>query len=221
MKIRRQFLVATLSWCLLGGAFALCQESPDSNRKPLGYVARQQKKEREHGKKAARVIGDEDIVGPHMRRVTQWVATQIIIPAIRVTAVVPDTAKTSGQPDLADKMMTWFGPDLTACGLECAEAEYVRQFNAVHKGKLKILFSGNDSVGGYEAIVGHFELVDEYRGKMLGVFALIQTPVSISPATCMYRADAPEIEPACEAFISSIEVHMPEKYIYVEHHNYY
>ena len=221
MKIHRPCIAFVLSCLLMSGVAAVCQDSPDSNQKPLGDVVRRQKQEREHGKKAARVVGDEDIVGPHMKRVTQWVATQIIIPAIRVTAVVPDTARTSGQPNPADKMMTWFGPDLNACGLECAQAEYVRQFNLVHKGKLKILFSGDDSVGGYPALVGHFELVDDYHGKTLGMFALIQTPVSIAPATCMYRADAPEAEPACEAFIDSIEVYMPEKYIYVEHHNYY
>ena len=66
--------------------------------------------------------------------------------------------------------------------------------------------------------MAHFEILNDVRGKMLGTVALVETPLSTVMAYCMYNAkDRTDAEPECDAFISSLHVEVPERYVYVQH----
>jgi hypothetical protein len=80
----------------------------------------------------------------------------------------------------------------------------------------RILFDADDPVGDYEAREAHFEIMNDSRGKMQGTVAVIDTPFATLTAWCMYNAkDRTETEPECDAFISSLKVEVPERYVYV------
>lgn len=215
--------------CLITLAAATCaltsvspgQDSSQDASRPLGDVVRHQREGQEH-KKAKRVLGDDDMSGPHTHRVTGTAATTVIIPSITITGTVPDSVVMKTPPDMKQKMMISFGPSLDACfDLNCAESTYLRLFPATFGGVPKVLFDSDESVQGNRARVAHLEITHDERGKMFATVAFIQTTASAATASCIYTsADAPEVETACEAFIASLEVHIPEKYIYVQHRYY-
>jgi hypothetical protein len=186
---------------------------------PLGDVVRRQ--QAEHGKKAKRVVGDEDLGGFHLHEVQDTAATTVIIPDIRITAKVPDGISMTPAPDSKQKMHVWFGPGtLDKCvDIGCAEEEYLRLLPR-GVGSAKVLFESDESIDGYPGRVVHMEFSHDVAGKIFAIVAFIQTPVAVAAATCRYKAkDAPEVESDCEAFVRSIRIHMPERYIYVEHHH--
>jgi hypothetical protein len=200
---------------VFGAASTLCAAAQDDARPPsLGDLARKQKETPQ--KKAARVIGDDDM--PGSRTVWGDFATQVIIPNVRISAKAPRTAKMNAPYSPDQKAFVWFGPDLNRCfDVECAQATYLRDFHYRLAGTPKILFESDDSVGGFPARIAHFEIKSDVRGKILGIVALIATPFSSSAPTCMYlEKDSTEMESECEEFIGSLELHIPEKYIYVQ-----
>jgi hypothetical protein len=212
---RLAFLVM---WCVVACVCARAQD--DANQRPLGEVARNQKNTQQ--KRAVKVIGDEDIAGALTRTVWGDFATQVIIPNVRISAKAPLTVKMNIPYGPEQKAFVWFGPDLNRCfDLECAKATYLRDFHYALSGTPKILFEMDDSIDGYPARIAHLELKSDVRGKMLGVVALIATPFSSSAPTCLYlEKDSAEMESACEEFINSLELHIPERYIYVQHPSY-
>lgn len=186
---------------------------------PLGDVVRKQQTEREHGKKAKVVIGDEDIRSSHLHQIYGEAAVSVIIPYVRIVGMVPDGVSYFTRTD-AQKMHVWFGPgDLDRCfDLICAEGTYFSTLPRTIGGSVKVLFASDDSVDGNPARIVHFEITHDVRGKIIGTVALIQTPVATGAATCHYRvADAPQVESDCDAFIHSLKILMPERYIYVKH----
>jgi hypothetical protein len=213
-----RMLVLLVTCCVAAAAGAFAQD--DTTQRPLGDVVRNQKNTQQ--KKAAKVVGDEDIAGAQSRRVWGDFATQVIIPNVRISGKAPLTVKMNVPYSPEQKAFVWFGPDLNRCfDLECAKATYLRDFHYALAGTPKILFEMDDSIDGYPARIAHLELKSDVRGKMLGVVALIVTPFSSSAPTCMYlEKDSAEMESACEAFINSLELHIPERYIYVQHPSY-
>jgi hypothetical protein len=165
-------------------------------------------------KKAKRVLSDEDVAGPHKHEITGYTATTVIIPAIRITGAVPDA-------DLKQKMIVSFGPSLDSCfDVECAKSTYLRTFPQVFGGTPTVLFETDESIDGNRAQVIHLQFLHNVRGKMLATVALIQTPASAASATCMYQASDIDVETDCDAFIASLRIHVPERYIYVQHPRY-
>ena len=217
----RKILLVTMACVLVAIPHAIAQEgAADTNQPSLGDVVRHQKETTKQ--KAKRVLSDEDIPGSQTHVVWGDFAIQVIIPNIRISAKAPATVKMNAPYSPEQKVLVWFGPDLNRCfDVECAKATYLRDFHDKLAGTPKILFETDDSVDGYPARIAHLELKNDVLGKMLGVVALIATPFSSSAPTCMYlEKDAGEMETACEEFISSLELHMPGKYIYVQHPSY-
>ncbi len=214
--------------CLLALTGAWAQDSGDSGTQtPLGDVVRQQQGQRKHAKTAKRVVNDDDIPANHMQRLNAQVAEFVIIPAIRISGLTPiddsPTATILGQK--RDKIVVGFGPHLGErdwCGgpPECAEQAFLRRFQVGSRigTSGRILFDSDDAVGDYQARVAHFEILNDVRGKMQGTVAFIETPFSTVMAYCMYNAkDRTDAEPECDAFISSLHVEVPERYVYVQH----
>lgn len=220
----RIFAYSLLLGLALGGALGFCQN--DQAEKSLGDVVRQQRTNRQQSKTARRVISDDDITPPHSHWLRSQVAFTRIIPSIHVSALVPDGV--SADPDQKQKMYIGFGPEYwdgqyCDADLDCAAKTFMARLNrSPMTSGARVLFDEDTSIGGYAARVAHFELRHEVRGKMQGSVALVRVPVTVVAAYCMYRPeDKPEVEPQCDAFISSLRIAVPEKYIYVEHHNYY
>ena len=225
--------LAMLGWSglccmmLLPGAWA--QDATGTDQQiPLGDVVKRQREQRLDSKTAKKVVTDEDIPANHMQRFNGYVAEFRIIPAIRISGLVPlgDSPPATAIGQKKDKIYIRFGPTLLdsyACDngtLDCAEQAFVRRFQ--HGGKLgsaaRILFDLDDTVQNYPARVAHFEVTDDVRGKMRGNVALISTPVIIVTASCLYSVeDQAEAEAECETFVSSLNVDVPEKRINVEH----
>jgi hypothetical protein len=224
-RLRRLFWTALCCPVLLAGAWA--QDSPDSgSQTPLGDVVRRQREQQQHSKTAKRVVADDDIPASHTHWTRDWVAEFKIIPAVAISALVPidgsGTRTALGQKN--DKIYVWFGPHLGEAdcsnSLDCAEEEVLRKFQqGIWKGsKARILFDSDETVQDYAARVAHFEVVHDVRGKMQGSVALIATGVATLVASCMYSfQDRPEAERECDAFISSLRIDFPQKYIYVGH----
>ena len=217
-------VVRSIAILAVSGALTRASRGQDSSQdagRPLGDVVRHQQDEKER-KKAKHVLGDEEVSGPHRHQVTGTAATTVIIPYITITGMVPDSVVMNTPPNLKQKMVISFGPSLDACfDLKCAESTYLRSYPATFGGMPKVLFDSDEWVQGNPARVAHLEIMHDERGKMFATVAFIQTPASAATASCIYRsADAPEVETECEAFIASLEVHIPEKYIYVQHRYY-
>ena len=211
----RAALLVVLGICMLPQLKVRAQEA----QVPLGDVVRKQQTEREHGKKAKRVIGDEDIRSSRLHEIYGDAAVSVIIPNVRIVGMVPDGASYYTRTD-AQKMHVWFGPrDLDRCfDLICAEGTYMSLLPRMIGGPVKILFTSDDSIDGNPARIVHFEITHDVRGKIIGTVALIQTPVAAGAASCHYLAtDAPAVERDCDAFIRSLKIRMPERYIYVQH----
>ncbi|MGP0021326.1 MAG: hypothetical protein ACLPHP_22350 [Candidatus Sulfotelmatobacter sp.] len=220
MSNRKIFFV-TVGCLALSVPPAIAQDAAgDANQPSLGEVVRHQKETTQ--KKAKRTLSDEDVPGSSTHTVWGDFATQVIIPNIRISAKAPATVKMNVPYTPDQKALVWFGPDLNRCfNVECAKATFLRDFHYELAGTPKILFETDDSVDGYPARIVHLELKNDTLGKMLGVVALITTPFSSSAPTCMYlEKDGTEMETACEQFIGSLELHIPEKYIYVQHPSY-
>jgi hypothetical protein len=204
-------------------AGAAAQDS--ASAQPLGDVARQQKEQRQRAKPAQRVVTDEDIPANRARWIAGYAAEFKIIPDVRIRGLVPsDPASTPtffGQK--ADKIYVGFGPHLVDTGWcdgppECAEDAFLKRYQggAWVSGSARILFDADDSVGDYDARVAHFEVLNNGQGKMLGTVALIQTPIATLMSYCIYRMqDRTEAEPECDAFISSLQVEIPKRFVYV------
>src|SRR5262249_20102510 len=119
-----------------------------------------------------------------------------------------------------------FGPSLLqpdSCGigqLDCAEEDLLRTFQrgSWAGSRTRVLFDSDDMVQEYHARVTHFEILHDIRGKLLGVGAVIATPLSNVMAYCMYKEeDQSQAEDSCETFISSLSVKVPERFVYVQH----
>jgi hypothetical protein len=225
--LKFRFAMLCLSCLLASRAWA--QESGDTGP-ALGDLVRHQREQRQQGAKTAKkVVTDDDIPANRMHPVRDQVAEFVIIPAIRISGeAANDEAPTStvaGQK--SSKVSIEFGPHLTSppsCydgSLDCAEEALLAQYRigTWSGSRSKVLFDSDDAVQDFPARVMHFEVVHDVRGRMLGTAALIQTPVAILQAVCMYKAsNQAEAESQCDAFISSLQVDVPERYIYVEHH---
>ncbi len=214
---------------LVAGAWA--QESTGSGtdqQTPLGAVVKRQREQRQYSKTAKKVVTDDDIPANHTYRFNGYVAEYRIIPAIRISGLVPisDSPPATAIGQKKDKIYIRFGPTLMdpyACDngtLDCAEQAFLGRFQ--HGGKLgsavRILFDLDDTVQNYPARVAHFEVTDDVRGKIRGSVALIRTPIIIVTASCLYSVqDQAEAEAECETFISSLNVDIPEKRINVDH----
>ena len=204
--------------CLLAGTSLSQDSSPDSTPS-LGDMVRRQANESH--KKAKRVLSDEDVAGPHKHEISGYAATTVIIPDIRITGTVPDTVRMNLPTDLKQKMIVSFGPSLDSCfDVECAKATYLRTFPEVFGGTPTVLFETDEPIDGNRAQIVHLQFLHNVRGKMLATVALIQTPASAASATCMYKATDAEVETDCDAFIASLRIHVPERYIYVQHPRY-
>ncbi|MGA7077758.1 MAG: hypothetical protein ACLPZJ_05300 [Terriglobales bacterium] len=227
--------LALLGWsglcCLMLVAGAWAQESTGSGtdqQTPLGAVVKRQREQRQYSKTAKKVVTDDDIPANHTYRFNGYVAEYRIIPAIRISGLVPisDSPPATAIGQKKDKIYIRFGPTLMdpyACDngtLDCAEQAFLGRFQ--HGGKLgsavRILFDLDDTVQNYPARVAHFEVTDDVRGKIRGSVALIRTPIIIVTASCLYSVqDQAEAEAECETFISSLNVDIPEKRINVDH----
>lgn len=224
---KSHFVMLGMCCMLAGGGWA--QESGD-NGPALGDMVRHQREQRQQGTKTAKkVVTDEDIPANRMHSVRDQIAEFVIIPAIQISGMVPndDGPTSTAAGHKAAKVSVGFGPHLTgppSCydgSLECAEEALLAQYRigTWSGGRSKVLFDSDNAVQDFPARVVHFEVVHDVRGKMLGTAALIQTPAAILQAVCMYKAsDQAEAEPECDAFVSSLQVDFPKRYIYVEHH---
>jgi hypothetical protein len=213
---------------LVAGAWA--QDSANADAQvPLGDVAKRQREQRQHSKAAKKVVSDDDIPANHMHWMNGFAAEFKIIPAIRISGLVPndDSATAATKGEKKDKIYVQFGPHLTdpySCNdgsLDCAEEWFLKklQRGGMRANSARILFDSDEEVQEFPARVVHFEVLDDVRGKMQGTAALIETPVTIVTASCMYGVrDQSEAEAQCDAFISSLRIDIPEKFIYVEHH---
>jgi hypothetical protein len=208
---------------LIGGAWA--QDSTSGEQTPLGDVVRQQREQRLHSKTAKHVVSDEDIPASRMHSMNGCVAPSVIIPCIKVSGVVPDDtsslATEFGQKK--DKIYVGFGPgypDIYSCGsIDCEDA-FLHLFERAGwiASGARIRFDQDDTIQNYPARVAHFEALHNIRGKMQGTVALIAAPVATVVAYCMYSVqDRLEAEPECDTFISSLQVEVPKRYIYVHH----
>ena len=191
-------------------------------------MVRQQREQRQHSKTAKRVVSDDDIPANHMNWMNGWVAEFVIIPAVHISGLTPndDSSSATALGQKKDKIYVGFGPHLGErdwCGsgsLDCAEHAFLKRFQGGGwvASSARILFDSDDAVGDYTARVAHFEILHDTRGKMQGSAALIETPIATLMAYCMYNAkDRTEAEPECDAFISSLRVEVPQRYIYVQH----
>lgn len=213
---------------LLLAVIARAEDAPDGSSRPLGDVVRQQKSASQHGKTARRVLNDDDIAPSHTHWMVGWAATTKIIPAIKISGLVPD-----GLPDLAttapqgkQKIHIGFGPEISngySCaddGFDCAEQIFVEGLQ--RGGSLgraaRILFDSDGEVQGFRARVAHFEVRHEVQGRMVGTLVIVSVPPTVVVASCMYRElDRAEVEPQCDRFVSSLRIEAPKKFIYVEH----
>jgi len=214
-------LLAVLAASCALSCVSAAQDSSQDSGQPLGDVVRHQH-DGPQAKKAKRVLSDDDITGAHTWEVTGYAATSVIIPCIRITGMIPNTVPVRIPPDFKQKMIVSFAPSLDSCfDLNCAESTYLHLFRGVFGGTPKVLFESDDSLDGHPARIVHLEILNDELGKMMATVALIQTPASATSATCMYKlADAPDVETDCEKFVASLKVHVPEKYIYVQHPRY-
>lgn len=216
MSPRKIFLL-TVAWLVLPVPSVMAQDAGDANQPSLGDVVRHQKETTQ--KKAKRVVSDEDVPGATTRKVRGDFGVQVIIPNLMIYGKAPVSVRMNVPYTPEQKAFVWFGPDLNRCfNVECVKTTYLRDFHqGMAGGTLKILFESDDSVDGYPARIAHLELDSDVRGKMLGVVALIATPFSSVAPTCMYlEKDTTEMQPACEEFIASLEIHVPQNYIYVQ-----
>ena len=225
MTTLQKLLVISTALCALAFAATARAQDSGSNQAPLGDVVRQQREQRQHSKTAKKVVTDEDIPANRMRWTRDQVAEFLIIPAVQISGTIPNDSTTSKGTGLKhDKLTVWFGPHLgqdEACyGPDCAADAFLRKFQ---KGqwtgsRARILFDSDDTVDSYQARIAHFEVVHDVHGKWQGVVALIATPVATLAAACMYDFDDwAEAAPECDAFISSLQVKVPDRYIYVQH----
>ncbi len=222
--LRRLLWMALCGAVLAASAWAQDPTDP-GNQTPLGDVVRRQHEEQQHSKTAKRVVGDDDIPASHMHWTRDQVAEFKIIPAVIISALVPNdgpaTPTTLGMKN--DKIYVYFGPHLGEAdcsnSLDCAVEELLRKFQqGKWKEKARILFDSDEVIQEYDARVAHFEVVHDVRGKMQGSAAFIAAGVATLVATCMYSfQDRVEAEPECDAFISSLRINVPPKYIYVGH----
>ena len=215
-------------WCCTVASVAGGQEAAGSRpQTPLGDMVRQER-DHEHSK-AKRVVTDDDVPSTHMHRMRDQVAENRIIPAIRISGLAPDDTSQAATPvgQKRDRIYVGFGPHLTnddTCDAEdsnCSEELFLSKYErgGWAGSRTKILFDTDDAVQQFPARIAHFEVVHPVRGKMRGMVAFIATPIAPLSASCLYKVeDEAEAEPECETFISSLEVEIPEKYIYVEHH---
>jgi hypothetical protein len=221
----RKLTLLLVCMCLMGLSSARGQNSADCGA-PLGDVVRQQREQRQHSKTAKRVVSDDDIPASHVHWMNAWVAEYKIIPAVKISALVPNSTSgaVAGTAKFG-KIDAGFGPhlgerDWCEGSLDCAEESFLRTFQRPGwaGSRARILFDSDTSVGDYEARTAHFEVVNEVRGKLAGTVAVIQTPVATLKAYCIYNAkDRDEAEPECDAFISSLRVEVPQRYVYVHH----
>jgi hypothetical protein len=228
-KSHRSLFCWSILCSLVSVAGACAQDSTGASQQiPLGDVVKRQHEQQLHSKPAKKVVTDDDIPANQMQRFNGYVAEYRIIPAIRISGMVPisDSPPATAIGQKKDKIYVRFGPtllDADTCSdgtLDCAEEALIRQFGHGQKigSKARILFDADDTVQNFPARVVHFELDHDVRGKMQGSVALIRTPITIVTATCLYSLpDQAEAEPECETFISSLNVDVPEKRIYVEH----
>lgn len=217
--LRRLPWMALCCLVLMTGAWA--QDS--GSQPPLGDVVRRQQEQRQHSKTAKKVVTDEDMPANRMHWTRDQVAEFVIIPAVQISGMVPNgdssTAPVMGQKN--DKIYVSFGPHLgqaDSCGsLDCGEQFLGRfQRGKLAGSKARILFDSDEVVDGYQARVAHFEVVHDVLGKMQGSVAFIATGVATLTAACMYNFDDwAEAAPECDAFISSLRINVPQKYIYV------
>ena len=221
-RLKLASLLALLAASCALTCIAAGQDSSQNSGQPLGDVVRHQHDD-QPTKKAKRVLSDEDVTGLHTHEITGYAATTVIIPGVRITGSVPDNVPVRIPPDFKQKMIVSFMPSLDSCSdVNCAESTYLRQFRGVFGGRPKVLFETDESVSGSPARVVHLEIENDELGKMFATVAFIQTPASAASATCLYKlADAPDVETDCEKFIASLQLHVPEKYIYVQHPHYY
>lgn len=215
-------LAIALGFFGAGRSVAHGQDSSQSSRQvPLGDVVRRQEAERQRGRKATHVLNDEDIHG-HKRQISGDAAVTVIIPNVRITGYVEDV-DTNRKPGSEPRLYVWIGSrSLDACyDVDCAKRVYIQelpQLPSMFGGTPRILFESETSIDGNPARIAHLEIKHDVKGKMFGEVAFIQTPAAATAASCIYKADAPDLEPVCDEFIGSLQVHMPERFIYVEHH---
>lgn len=212
---------------LLLAAGAGAQSSSDPGNPPLGDVVRHQREER-HSKTARKILTDDDIVTSRLHRTKVQVAEFVIIPAIQISSLIPDdnSTKASGTETKKGKIDISFGPHLGESylcigDLGCAEESFLQKFqqSGWAGSKARILFDSDDQIGSYPARVAHLEVVNDVRGKMIGTAVFIETPVAVVNAACLYPAeDRQDAEEVCEAFIGSLQVEVPKRFIYVQQH---
>ena len=197
---------------------ALAHDS--SPQVPLGDIVRHQQQERQRGKKAKRTLNDEDI-HEHTRQVRGDAAVTVIIPNIQITGYVEDV-NANPKPSTEPKLDVWIGSrSLDACSdLDCAKMVYLHELPrlpSMFGATPRILYKSESSIDGHPARIAHIEVKHDVKGTMLGEVAFIQTPVVATAATCLYKSDTPDLEAACDEFIGSLQIHMPERFIYVQH----
>ena len=114
--------LALLGWsglcCLMLVAGAWAQESTGSGtdqQTPLGAVVKRQREQRQYSKTAKKVVTDDDIPANHTYRFNGYVAEYRIIPAIRISGLVPisDSPPATAIGQKKDKIYIRFGPTLT------------------------------------------------------------------------------------------------------------
>jgi len=213
-------LAVCAGWALWLTTAALTQDS--STQVPLGDVVRHQQQERQRGKKAKHTLNDEDI-HEHKREVSGDAAVTVIIPNIQITGYVEDV-NANPKPSAEPKLYAWIGSrSLDACSdLDCAKMVYFDELPhlpSMFGATPRILFESESSIDGHRALIAHIEVKHDVKGTMFGEVAFIETPIVATAATCVYKSDTPDLEAACDEFIGSLQIHMPERFIYVEHHH--
>jgi len=204
---------------LAGGSVVASAQDSNAEQAPLGDIVRHQQTDRQHVKTAKHILSDDDLPSANTHQVTGMVSAQRIIPYIRIVGTVPNSVAKTIVLSADQKMYAWIGQGmLDSCfDLDCAEKTYLSELPRVFSGTVRILFDSDETVQSYPSRVAHVEIMHETRGKMLGVVAFIKTPEAAGAASCFYRAaDASQIESACDTFIESLQVIVPEKYIYVQ-----
>lgn len=203
-----------------GGLKTACLAQDSSTQVPLGDVVRHQRQERYRSQKAKRTLNDEDI-HEHTRQISGDAAVTVIIPNIQITGYIEDM-NPNPKPTSEPKLYAWIGSrSLDACSdLDCAKIVYLHELPhlpSMFGATPQILFESESSIDGHPARIAHIEVKHDVKGTMLGEVAFIQTPVVATAATCLYKSDAPDLAAACDEFIGSLRIHMPERFIYVEH----
>ena len=210
-------IAGALVWA--GFAPVFFAQDAGAGQAPLADVVRHQQAERQRGKPAKHVLSDDDLPSASTHQITGMVSGQRIIPYIRITGTVPNSVAKTVALDVDQKMYAWIGQGLldSCFDLDCAEKTYVNVVPRLFSGTVRILFDSNETVQSYQARVAHIEIMHQSRGRMLGLVAFIKTPEATGAASCFYRAaDASEVESECDAFVHSLQVIVPEKYIYVQ-----